>query len=68
MYCPQQLVGAIEPKSHIIDARAGCGTRIPQLSAMVGKHGHIFAFENRPGRVETLRLNIKQYGCQSKCN
>lgn len=41
------------------------GTRIAQLSALVGKKGIVFAFEHRAGRLETLKHNIKLYGCKS---
>ncbi|KAJ3275849.1 putative 28S rRNA (cytosine-C(5))-methyltransferase [Terramyces sp. JEL0728] len=63
MYCPQQVAAYITKGMHILDARAGCGTKIAQLSALVGPTGKIFAFENRPGRLETLHMNLKLYGC-----
>ena len=65
MYCPAQLKTMVKPGDQIIDARAGCGTKLAQLSEMVGKKGHIFAFEHRPARLETLQKHIKLYGCKS---
>ncbi|KAJ2994941.1 hypothetical protein HDV02_001170 [Globomyces sp. JEL0801] len=66
MYCPRQLSAAeSEPELHIIDARSGCGTKIPQLSIIAGKKGHIFAFENRSSRLETLKLHLNSFGCKN---
>jgi 16S rRNA C967 or C1407 C5-methylase (RsmB/RsmF family) len=42
------------------------GTKIIQLSAMVGAKGRIYAFESRPGRLGTLRKQLSNSGCDSK--
>jgi 16S rRNA C967 or C1407 C5-methylase (RsmB/RsmF family) len=65
VYCTEQLKSFIQKGDHIIDARAGCGTKLPKLSALVGKNGHIFAFENRPGRLETLKSHLVAFGCNN---
>jgi tRNA A58 N-methylase Trm61 len=73
LYGPKHLELVIKHGMHVIDARAGCGcfiliqgTRIAQLSALVGKKGRVFAFEHRAGRLETLKHNIKLSRCTSK--
>jgi hypothetical protein len=65
VYCTEQLKSYVQKGDHIIDARAGCGTKLPKLSALVGKNGHIFAFENRPGRLETLKAHLNSFGCSN---
>jgi 16S rRNA C967 or C1407 C5-methylase (RsmB/RsmF family) len=65
MYWAEQLISCIKKGSHLIDARAGCGTKITQLSELVGETGKIFAFESRPSRLESLKLHLSQYGCKS---
>jgi 16S rRNA C967 or C1407 C5-methylase (RsmB/RsmF family) len=65
VYCSAQIREYIQKGDTLIDARAGCGTRLPQLSSLVGKTGHIFAFEHRPGRLETLKSNLKLFGCEN---
>ncbi|KAI8927514.1 hypothetical protein BC831DRAFT_452189 [Entophlyctis helioformis] len=61
-------LGNIQDKAsgmQIIDARAGCGTKTANLAALVGKSGHVYAFENRAGRLETLRANMKLFECSN---
>lgn len=41
------------------------GTKLAQMSEMVGRKGHVFAFEHRPARLETLRNNLVRYACSS---
>ena len=65
---PRRLKSIYKKGSDIIDARAGCGTRIAQLSVLVGKQGKVFAFEHRPGRLETLKTTVKLLGCTSTLN
>jgi 16S rRNA C967 or C1407 C5-methylase (RsmB/RsmF family) len=67
MYWAGELKSFIKKGHHIIDTRAGCGTKISQLSQIVGTTGKVFAFENRAARLESLKFNIKQYGCESIC-
>jgi hypothetical protein len=65
VYSVEQLRNYIKKGDTIIEARAGCGTKLAQLSELVGKEGRIFAFENRPGRLETLKSRIKIFGCNN---
>ncbi|KAJ3373954.1 putative 28S rRNA (cytosine-C(5))-methyltransferase [Kappamyces sp. JEL0680] len=65
MYCPLQMKDMVKAGDTVLDARAGCGTKIAHLSEMVGKKGHVFAFEHRPARLETLRLHLEMFGCKN---
>lgn len=60
MYGLEHASSLINEGMHVIDARAGCGTKVMYLSELVGISGHVFAFENRPGRIETLKANLKR--------
>ncbi|KAI8906764.1 S-adenosyl-L-methionine-dependent methyltransferase [Gorgonomyces haynaldii] len=62
MYGPKILEKLIRRGQTVIDAKAGCGTRVPMLSQLVGKKGAVICFENRPGRLETLKANVKLFG------
>ena len=62
----------------IIDTRAGCGmvisrkknntlgTKTVELAALAGQKGKVLAFENRPGRLESLKHHLSQHQCKSK--
>ena len=65
VYGPRHLQAFNLQGAHVIDARAGCGTKIIELSQLVGPKGKVFAFENRAGRLETLKANIKLFGCKN---
>nr|KAJ3419985.1 hypothetical protein HK105_006256 [Polyrhizophydium stewartii] len=66
VYGPKHLQALLPAGSQVIDARAGCGTKTAALSALVGKPGAIYAFENRTGRLDTLKSNIRLYGCENR--
>ena len=66
MYGKRKLEKYIKPGMTVIYARAGCGTRLPNISAMVGKDGKIFAFETRQGHRQALQNTLNLYKCQSK--
>ncbi|KAL5032021.1 hypothetical protein BDV3_000619 [Batrachochytrium dendrobatidis] len=65
VYGMQHLCSLVSEGDQIIDARAGCGIKAASLSTLAGKSGTVFAFENRPGRLETLKSNTKLFGCSN---
>jgi hypothetical protein len=65
MYGKKRLEKFVKSGMNVIYARAGCGTRLPNISEMVGKSGKIFAFENRQGHKQALLNTVKTYKCHS---
>ncbi|KAJ3083683.1 hypothetical protein HK102_000952, partial [Quaeritorhiza haematococci] len=60
----QKTVNPAQP-IHIIDARAGCGTKLAHLSALMGDVIHVYAFENRVSRLESLKAKLKLQGANN---
>ena len=80
MYMPKHLLMQPPDKieGSIIDARAGCGSRVSLISSLLAEYNFsrklseqhkvdkIFAFENRPARIEALKGRINSYDVKSK--
>lgn len=77
MFAPRHIVPHLKKSDKVVDARAGCGTRVCYLSSLLKQATasqkrivkkknkpeelivpKIFAFENRTGRLETLKARI----------
>ncbi|TPX31254.1 hypothetical protein SmJEL517_g05356 [Synchytrium microbalum] len=65
-FAPRQLASLLHKSgAHIIDARAGCGTRVTHLAALTKDKHRIFAFESRAVRNATLRVRLEAQGVKS---
>jgi 16S rRNA C967 or C1407 C5-methylase (RsmB/RsmF family) len=42
------------------------GTRVCHLAALLKNKGHIYAFEHRPSKLESLKLKLKLMNVKSK--
>ncbi|KAJ3034700.1 hypothetical protein HK097_004417, partial [Rhizophlyctis rosea] len=65
IWAAYHLAPLLSPNCQIIDARAGCGTKTAQVSSLMRNKGIIYAFENRPSRLETLKSHLKAQDCQN---
>ncbi|KAI9352890.1 S-adenosyl-L-methionine-dependent methyltransferase [Obelidium mucronatum] len=57
-YGIRHLTSLIAETDKIIDTRAGCGTHVSYLASLMKNKGKIFAFENRPSRIQSLKLRL----------
>ncbi|TPX43185.1 hypothetical protein SeLEV6574_g05196 [Synchytrium endobioticum] len=66
-YAPRQLVSLLPTHTglSIMDARAGCGTRVAHIAALTRDKHHILAFESRTVRTATLRSRLDAQGIKN---
>ncbi|KAJ3209940.1 putative methyltransferase nsun7 [Entophlyctis luteolus] len=65
-YGIRHLTSLISETDHIIDTRAGCGTHVSYLASLMKNRGKIFAFENRPSRLQSLKIRLANQNVKSK--
>ncbi|KAJ3108876.1 putative 28S rRNA (cytosine-C(5))-methyltransferase [Phlyctochytrium planicorne] len=57
-YGIKHLESILEKDEQIIAARVGCGVNVCALATAMKNKGKIYAFENRPSRLESLRVRL----------
>ena len=57
--------GGIKPGIRVIEAGTGSGALTSILATYVGKHGHVYTYENREVAFETAKKNLSRIGIES---